>query len=482
MRKEFNDYLKLLGEVGYVHGVTNSLIYVDGLPTARLNERILFEDGQEGIVFSLTPERVEVIPLSSDQVIMGTRLTRTGNLLQVAVGDGYLGQIIDPMGRPYYGDKSLSGFKDHRVVDSDPGGFENREHVVTPFETGVGKVDLMVPMGAGQRQLVIGDRKTGKTQFLFQSALSQAMKDTIVVYAAIGKRQIDIKKLYEKFRDEKLVSKLVLVASASSDPAGLIYLTPYTAMTIAEYFRDQGKNVLVIMDDMTAHAKQYREITLTAKRFPGRNSYPGDIFYVHSKLLERAGNYKKASITCLPVVESVLGDLSGYIETNLMAMTDGHIFFDSEMYSEGARPAVNPFLSVTRVGLQAQVPLLRDISRTLTGFLSNLRDVRQFTQFGAELSQNVRKSMRLGDRLDLLFNQGLTKLVPVNINILVTGLLWVEVWGEMEIPDVEKKVNAYIEKYQKDSKYKKQVDDYVKAFNSFPEFVKKLRIDANKFR
>ena len=238
-----------------------------------------------------------------------------------------------------------------------------------PMFTGMTLVDLMIPLGRGQRELVLGDRKTGKTQFLLQAALAQASVGTVCVYACIGKKKAEILRVKEFFAKEGILDKTVIVASSSQDSTGEIFTCPYTAMAVAEFFRDRGQDTLVLLDDMTTHAKFYREMSLLLRKFPGRDSYPGDIFHIHSKLLERSGNFviKKdgnemdVAITCLPAAETIQGDLTGYIQTNLMSMTDGHIYFDNELFFKGRRPAINPFISVTRVGYQTQTSLRKEM-------------------------------------------------------------------------------------------------------------------------
>jgi len=344
----FDTYLEKLEEVGFADRVLHSIVYVKGIPGAKINEVVVFESGETGYVLSLDGDFVEVVLLSISQVKVGTRVARTDRVLQVVVGDELLGKVVDPLGNVVSkmdpdqdtqrkpGDVKLES----RKIDISPPGMTMRRNINKPFETGVTLVDLVVPLGTGQRELIVGDRKTGKTQFLLQVMHTQALRGTVCIYTTIAKKKLDIK-LIEDFVKEKNISRNVLiVATKSDDPAGLVFLTPYSAMTMAEYFRDRVENVLIILDDMSAHAKYYREITLLARRFPGRSSYPGDIFYVHSRLLERAGNFtvkmktdegkieeKEAAITCLPIAELVLSDFSGYIQTNLMAMTDGHIFF-----------------------------------------------------------------------------------------------------------------------------------------------------------
>ncbi|OGM20042.1 hypothetical protein A2714_02600 [Candidatus Woesebacteria bacterium RIFCSPHIGHO2_01_FULL_38_9] len=477
--KDFNYFLDKLGEIGFVDRSVHSLVYVSGLPKVHPGEVVMFESQDLGQVLSLTPEEAEILVLTSSQIRVGSKVVRTGEHLQVEVGNGLLGRMIDPLGRPIDSARLVKSVES-RSIDLTPPKLLERKLVEKSLDTGVSIVDLVIPLGKGQRELVIGDRKTGKTEFLFRTVVTQAFEGTVCIYAVIGQKQIDIKKLSEFFEEQKVMKNTVIIASSSSDPAGLIYLTPFTAMTVAEFFRDQGMDVLLILDDMTTHARNYREISLLAKRFPGRSSYPGDIFYLHARLVERAGNFKKGSITCLPIAESVLGDLSGYIQTNLMAMTDGHIFFDIELYNQGKRPAVNPFLSVTRVGHQTQIPLARDVSRELSSFLVTYERMKQFLHFGAEVGETAQNILALGSRVDVFFNQNLNVTIPTNMNVVVISGLWAGIWNETESPDLKREIEMLTLSYQTDDVFKKQIDDLITSSKSFSELVSYLR-RSNEF-
>jgi len=474
---EFKDYLEKFDEIGYVDQVVHSVIYVEGLPSVSPHEVIIFEKGGLGEVLSLTADYVEVLPFFRDRVTGGDRVTRTGRVLEVPVGPGLLGKTISPLGEIITG----TGGIDHgqtRPVDTLPLGILDRSEVTEALEVGVSLVDLGIPLGKGQRELVIGDRKTGKSAFLLQAVYAQAKKGAICVYAAIGKKRSDIKKIQDYFTKQKITANAVVVASTSEDPTGVIFITPYTAMTISEYFRDQGRDVVLILDDMTNHARFYREITLLAQRFPGRSSYPGDIFYIHAKLLERAGKFPKGSITCFPVAETMLGDLSGYIQTNLMAMTDGHIFFDSELANLGRRPAINPFLSVTRVGLQAQTPLMKDANRELSRFLIHLDSLRQFMHFGAELNETIKKTLDLGDKLIAFFNTPTHVVVPAPVSLFIMGSLWASYWGTLGIPEMEKETEMILKSYD-DPNFKQRIDTTLAKYNRFNDLVAGLKEDTS---
>lgn len=472
--KDFDYYLEKIGEIGFIEEVLHSIVYVSGLPGAHPDEFVAFESGDIGQIISLTRKGVEVLLLARSNVKVGTKVARSGEMLQVPVGNGLLGRVVDPLVKPLDEGKDI---EEDRIspIDTQPHGIVGRVQATKPLETGTSVVDLIIPLAKGQRELVIGDRKTGKTEFLLQSLFTQAVRGTICIYAVIGQRLIDIKGRLDFIKEKGIKQNCVIVASSSSDPAGLVYLTPYTAMTIAEFFRDQDMDVLLILDDMTTHAKYYREITLLAKRFPGRAAYPGDIFYTQARLIERAGDFKRGSITCFPVSESLLGDLSGYIQTNLMAMTDGHIFFDIDLYNQGKRPAINSELSVTRVGHQAQTPLQRDLSRELSSFLVEYERMKQFMHFGAEAGEAVKKVLAIGSKLDVFFNQPSDAVVSTNANIVIIAGIWAGIWGEADVSVVESEIKKIISGYEVDKVFRKQVDELIASKESFLELVSELR-------
>lgn len=463
-QKTFNTLLETTGEVGLVTGVFHSIATAEGLPGARLNEVVEFENGDKGQVFSLEPESVQILMLKTTGVVVGSKVVRTGASLDIGVSEKLLGTTISPL------HTDLSG--NTRPIDVHPMGIVGRKPVENFFETGVALVDVIVPLGKGQRELVIGDRKTGKTEFLMQTVISHAQNGGVCVYAIIGQKQIDILKRAEFFKSKKIYDKCVIVATNSQDSPGLIFLTPYTAMTVAEFFRDQGIDVLLVLDDMTSHARYYREVSLLARRFPAKESYPGDIFYTQARIIERAGNFDKGSITCLPVAESVAGDLSGYIQTNLMSMTDGHLYFDSDLYNKGQRPAVNPLLSVTRVGHQTQTPLMRDTAAVLSNFLVRFERMKQYRHFGAEAGEVVQEILVIGGKLDKFFNQPEFKIIPINVDLLIIAGIWANIVDQV---DTEATYDKYIASVQ----YKKSVDDLIKNSSSFDHLVRLVKENPN---
>lgn len=438
--KKFEEYLNEIKEYGEVIRLNKPLITVSGLPHVRAREIVLFEGGTFGEVFSVNRDSVEIILFTNEEPVSGERAVRTNELLEITVGKELLGGLIDPMGR-FVNRTVNTTIKDKRSLHVRPSGILQRETITSPVSTGISVVDIMLPLGKGQKELVIGDRKSGKTSFLLTIAKSQAQQGLIIVFAAIARKRSSIKRITEFFEKEKVMDKTVVVATTSFDSPGLIYLTPYTAMSIAEYFRDNGQNVLVILDDLSAHAKFYREMSLVAGRFPGRESYPGDIFFTHARLLERAGNFKgDFSITCLPVVETIESDLTSYVATNIMSMTDGHIFFDQGTFAKGHRPAINIPLSVTRVGRQAQSPLKRDINHELSAFLSSYDRMQNLAHFGAELSGKVQNILATGDKIFTFFNQGNFFVIPEEVQLTIFALIWANLLPGEKIEEAREKL------------------------------------------
>ena len=481
-----NNYKKELdktGEIGYVTQVIDTLAYANGIPGAKPDEIVIFEGGEMGQVLSLLRNEVEILSFSKNPIKVGTSLTRTGASLKIPVGDELLGTVVDPFGKPLEEKKSFKQPKMHIGVNTDPKGIIGRKTIKQYLETGTSMVDLMIPLGKGQRELIIGDRKTGKTNFLLHTIYTQAELGTVCIYACIGKKKMDIKKAEEFFIKNNIMDKVIIIASTSTDPAGEIYITPYSALAVGEYFRDNGKDVLIVLDDMSTHAKFYREISLLGKRFPGRNSYPGDIFYVHARLIERAGNFitpkGEGSITCFPVVETNQGDLSGYIQTNLMSMTDGHLFFDSNLFYQGRRPAVNPFLSVTRVGRQTQSEIKRSINRELTTFLTLYERVQNFVHFGSELNDSAKVTLDMGNKIIKLFDQPSGQLIPSNVQVFVFTILWGSLLPTETMDKLIERRQKITEKYNQDLKFKKNLDDFVDSSQTLNDLLGKIKKDGD---
>ena len=475
--KDFDFYLNSVSEIGFVEEASSAIVRVSGLPKVKTDEIVMFEGGKIGVVLSFTPQIVEALVFSKEPISHGTKVVRTNEFLKIPVGIELFGRIIDPLGNSL----TETGFKKPLTlagINTVAGGILTRKTISRQLETGVPIVDLVMPLGFGQRELVIGDRKTGKTNFVLQTILAQVKQKHICIYAAVGKKRLDIKDAEEFFKKQGITDKVIIVAAGFDDPIGLSFLVPFSAMTISEYFRDAGYDVLLVLDDLTTHAKFYREISLLGKRFPGRNSYPGDIFYTHAKLLERAGNFVtekgEKAITCLPVVETVQGDLSGYIQTNIMSMTDGHLYFDSNLFAKGRRPAINPFLSVTRVGRQTQSTLKRDINREILSFLTISEKMQNFTHFGAELTESTKVTLAVAEKVIQFLDQGVAITMPINLQILLFSMLWDNILQNKNVEPIGKDVNKIIDSY-KNPVLAKEIDQTINDAKSFNDLLKIMR-------
>jgi len=454
---EFNQLMQKTGEYGIVYQTSHPIVFIEGLPKGKPHEVVLFESGQKGEIFTINRGKIEVRIFSKEPVKIGTKVTRTDQLLSIPVGKEMLGQLVNPLGEPLDPTVPFVTPKETRELDAPFIGISGRQKITTQMVTGISLIDLLLPLGRGQRELIIGDRKTGKTSILMTAIKNQIYEGVVVIYAAIAKKKSEIKKLQAFFIQEKIMDKIIIVATPSYYSPSLIYQTPYAAMTLAEYFRDQGMHTLVILDDLSTHAKYYRELSLLAKRFPGRGSYPGDIFFTHSSLLERAGNFKhptagEVAISCLPVIEIVEGDLTSYISTNVMGITDGHIYIDSNIYFQGLRPAVNIPLSVTRVGRQTLDKLSRDVNKDLTAFLAQYDKLQNVSHFGQELTDDVKLKLKTGELVYKFFNQPYQMIIPKPVQLIVLSMILQNIIENKE--DLEKIKQSILDAYYDRGKQK----------------------------
>lgn len=449
----FKDCLEKNREIGYIVSLSNSVAYVAGLPSLKLGEMIITESGKKGICHGLKKELAEILMIDIKDLKIKESAARTGRRLEIPVGPGLLGRIIDPICQPIDGGGPIRGEKEYREVEKGAPSFIERIRVNELLETGVTIVDFLVPIGCGQRELIIGDAKTGKTAFLLQTIVSQAKKGLVGIYVGIGKKDTSIKWVEEYLKQQGVFSQTVIINTTPDDSPTLTYLAPFSGMSIAEYFRDKGKKVVIVLDDLTAHAKIYREISLLLKRPPGRDSYPGDIFHIHAALLERAGNInvknRETSITALPVAETLENDITGYIQTNLMAITDGHVFFDVEEFRKGRKPAINAFLSVSRVGNQTRFPVERELAAWIRKKMMDYQESLEIAQFGAELPSETRITIELGKKLELLFNQGLETLIPRSLQLLLVSLLFSGFWQDKSLAQMKIEISKLLENYKR---------------------------------
>lgn len=473
---DFEDYLKESKIYGRVVESRYPIVYIEGLPGVKPDEMIVFENNEFGQILDIEEGVVHALTFSNNPIDVKTQVTKTGGQTNIVVGQNILGKIISPLGKDLETGEKFRGEKIQFIFEEAPE-ISERVKIDEPFETGVAKVDLLIPLGKGQREIILGDVKTGKTS-LAQSAMKMhgQQKDTIIVYAAIGKRKSEINRISEFIKKNNIEKSSVVVATSASDNPGAIYITPYTAMAVAEYFKGLNKDVLVIMDDLTTHSQNYREISLLSNRFPGRESYPGDIFYAHASLLERAGRFKNesgkpSSITCLPIATTVEGDITGYISTNLMGMTDGHILFDTEIYNLGKRPAINIPLSVTRVGRQTQTKLERQITVKILSLMAKYEKVKSIAHLGSELSEESKSIIKKGETVDKILEQK-ENIVKKNIQIILVGLAWlnqIDIESDSQKEDLQKKLSEYYTNPQG----KKVIDDLM-ALDDFATFLAHL--------
>lgn len=483
----FKENLEKTGEIGYITSLFHSIAIVSGLPGLRLGETVITEMEERGLVYGLRKDFAEVLMLETESLKVGQRVTRTGNFFSILGGTGLLGRIVNPILKPLDGLGPIRGEKISLSIEKEAPSIGERIKIGRTLETGWMIVDILVPLGYGQRELIIGDPKTGKTVFLLDILVNQAKKGKICIYVAIGKKAIDVKGVEEYLKGKGAMESCVLIAGLPSQPSSLIFLAPFSGMAIAEYFRDQGKDVILVLDDMTTHAKIYREISLLLKRNPGRSAYPGDIFHIHAALLERAGNIRignrEVSITAFPVAETIENDISGYIQTNLISMTDGHIFFDVNEFRKGKRPAVNNFLSVTRVGKQTRTILEQSLANWLQLKLEEYRKSLEMVQFGVELPKKTREIISLGEKIEITLHQLPGFPRPQWFQILILGLLRSGFWLEKPIGKVradldkifslaQKGVFVEWEKEMINLKSLKEFDEWIK--NKFPYLEKIL--------
>ena len=414
-----------LRELGGVVRIGDGVAIVDGLPTARQDEMLRFAGGGLGMAVTLDPGRIGVVMLSPwDGIAAGSRVERSGDVVRVPVGDALLGRVIDPLGRPL---DTLAAPLCHRTepVERPALAIVDRDLVSRPLATGITAIDAMIPIGRGQRELIIGDRKTGKTAIAADAVINQKTSDVVCVWAAIGQRTSSVNRLIDAITRHGPRERTIFVVAEASGPPGLAWLAPYAACTMAEYFSEQGRDVLLVIDDLTRHAATHREVSLLLRRPPGREAYPGDIFYAHSRLLERGARRTASlgggSLTILPIAETQGGNLTAYIPTNLISITDGQIILDPKLFYEGQKPAVNVGLSVSRVGAKAQPPILQRLAGSLRLDYAQFLELEVFTRFGAMADEHTRRVVEHGRRIRSLLIQGNTQVRPLAEQ--VAGLL-----------------------------------------------------------
>lgn len=395
--------------VGRVIRSGDGVVLIGGLSDCRYGELLRFEGDVFGIAFNLEEDTVGAVLLNNQNSVMeGTTVYSTGRVVQVPVGEGLLGRVVNPLGQPLDGKGPIRA-EGYREIEQKAPGIYERDMVNQPLQTGLLAIDSMIPIGRGQRQLIIGDRQTGKTAIALDTIVNQRDKDVICVYVAIGQKASTVSQIINTLRDMGAMDYTIVVSATASDSAPMQYIAPYAGCAMAEYFMYKGKDVLIVYDDLSKHAIAYRTLSLLLRRPPGREAYPGDIFYLHSRLLERSAKLSKekggGSLTALPIIETQAGDISGYIPTNVISITDGQIFLEDELFFAGIRPAVNVGLSVSRVGKAAQIKAMAKVSGTLRLELAQYRELQVFSQFSSELDPSTQELLAQGERITEILKQ-----------------------------------------------------------------------------
>ena len=412
-------------EIGFVSSVGDGIVIINGLDHAMYGEIVVFDNGVRGMVQNIERNRIGVILFGDEEgIIEGSRVVRSNKMAGIPVGDAYLGRVVDALGAPIDGEGAINT-KEYRPIEEPAPGIIDRKSVNVPLQTGILAIDSMFPIGRGQRELIIGDRQTGKTSIAIDTILNQKGKDCICVYVAIGQKESTIASLVENLKKNDAMSYTCVVAATAADPAPIQYIAPYAATSLAEYFMYQGRDVLIVYDDLSKHAVAYRALSLLLGRAPGREAYPGDVFYLHSRLLERSCRLSDAlgggSITALPIIETLDGDVSAYIPTNVISITDGQIFLESNLFFEGQRPAVNVGLSVSRVGGAAQTKAMKKAAGSLRIDLAQYREMAVFTQFSSDLDESTKTQLEQGAILMELLKQPLGR--PLSLGEQVVTLV-----------------------------------------------------------
>ena len=440
-----------INEVGKIISFADGIAKVYGLKNVMAGEIVEFENGAKGIAANLEETTVGVVVLGDSTGLKeGTSCKRTGELLEVPVGPGVLGRVVNALGEPIDGKGEIE-FVEKRFVEEKAPGIMARKSVHEPLETGIKAIDALVPIGRGQRELIIGDRQTGKTTVAIDTILNQKGKDVKCIYVAIGQKASSVAQVVRVLEEHGAMEYTTVVVAGASESSALQFLAPYTGVTIGEYFRDNGQHALIVYDDLSKHAVAYREMSLLLRRPPGREAFPGDVFYLHSRLLERAAKLSDekgaGSLTALPIIETQAGDVAAYIPTNVISITDGQIFLETDLFNSGIRPAINVGLSVSRVGGAAQIKATKQVAGTLKLDLAQYRELEAFAQFASDLDPATRAQLERGQRMVELLKQGVNKplIIEKQITILYAG------------------VNGYLDDIA--------VNDIVKFENEFHQFI-----------
>lgn len=459
-----------LTDVGTVVTVGDGIAHVHGLENCMSGELLEFPGGVYGMAQNLEEDLVGVVILGSDQDIReGDTVKRTNRIVEVPVGEAMLGRVVDALGKPIDG-KGPIHTTESRPIESPAPGIIERAPVNVPLQTGIKAIDSMIPIGRGQRELIIGDRQTGKTAICLDTIINQKGTGVVCIYVAIGQKRSTVAQVAETLAQNGAMDYTCIVAATASESAPLQYIAPYAGCSIGEYFMHKGKDVLVIYDDLSKHAVAYRALSLLLHRPPGREAYPGDVFYLHSRLLERAANIQDGgSLTALPIIETQAGDVSAYIPTNVISITDGQIFLETELFNSGIRPAVNPGISVSRVGGNAQIKAMKKVAGTLKLAYSQYRELQAFSQFGSDLDADTKKRLAQGERIVEVLKQPQNSPIPVEKQVII---IYAVISGQLldipadKVAEFEKELFEFIDGVYGDIpetiRATKQMDDDIK--------------------
>lgn len=478
-----------LSDVGTVVTVGDGIANIHGLEKCMSGELIEFENGVYGMALNLEREFVGAVMLGSDSEIKeGSTVKRTGKIVSVPVGEALLGRVVNALGQPIDG-KGIIDTTETSPIEKIAPGIITRKSVHKPLQTGIKAIDSMIPIGRGQRELIIGDRQTGKTAIAIDTIINQKGKDVICIYVAIGQKRSTVANVVEELAKAGAMDYTIVVSATASELAPLQYIAPYSGVTMGEYFLNKGRDVLCVYDDLSKHAVAYRTLSLLLKRPPGREAYPGDVFYLHSRLLERAcslnENYGGGSLTALPIIETQAGDVSAYIPTNVISITDGQIFLETDLFNSGVRPAVNPGISVSRVGSAAQIKAMKKVSGSLKLLYSQYRELQSFSQFGSDLDADTKERLAKGERIVEILKQGKNSPLTVEHQVIIIYAVTNNYLKEIPVDrilDFEKELFAYVDEShyeiiqsitdtkdltaENESKLKEVLQDFVKKYLS----------------
>ena len=412
-----------INEIGKVVGIADGITTVYGLNNVMAGEVVEFENGAKGLVLNLEESNVGVVVLGTSAGIReGMSVKREGDLLKTPVGDGLIGRVVNPLGEAIDGKGTIEA-AEHRFIEEKAPGIMARKSVHEPLQTGIKAIDALVPVGRGQRELIIGDRQTGKTTLAIDTIINQKGQDVVCIYVAIGQKNSTVAATVKTLEEHGAMDYTIIVTASAADSSALQFLAPYAGVTMAEYFRDNGRHAVIFYDDLSKHAVAYREMSLILRRPPGREAYPGDVFYLHSRLLERAAKLSDelgaGSITAFPIIETQAGDVAAYIPTNVISITDGQIFLETDLFNSGIRPAINVGLSVSRVGGAAQIKATKQVSGTLRLDLASFRELQAFAQFASDLDDYTRGQLERGQRMVEVLKQGPYAPVAIEKQVVI---------------------------------------------------------------